>query len=676
MATGDAAQQQQQQQQPQQPRRTLKRSKSLKELLTRRRTAPTVEDEELLPCRFPARDSAIALPGAADTLSNRPVKQRFVQDYHRTTDDIHLRPQTAAPTLPPRSSSRQRNTWPQAERERRERHHEFELPPTLVRTQWELERRARRPRSQRFPPKGQRPLSPRVFEQLPREIYDCILDRLEELHHTTPSTVDVLGLQADLKALSLTSKRWHRVAREHLYREVWLPDNYELPKRKLSLQRTWTRLKQLLRTLNESEALAGMVRHLRVTGDLACTLDGIDCTEAERRAAFSAVADIINKCVNLENFSGYCPALRDTTSTKLVIPLAMQPFIKAHAWNIQAAQLGGPSLRGFDVGEWLDCHDDWQHLETLVLCSSPELGLGLGMVSAVIQRLPSLKHLMLSRLNRHDFHNGTLLSLPALKSLRLDHLEGLTDQGIEQLCRTRPAFSLESLSLIGLELTSILTIQRLLRNLRRLRRLTLVQDTSPEPQAGIASANPNTELSSATLEYLHWDVLIPGTSATLVADSIAAFLFPSLRTIKCPSDYEGAIQRLCRPIAHEPLDATDLELIDRFSNDNSNTAKYERFLRIAQIQAQLRVREKRQQPTFNVVVHDENKRVSANHWIGSYVGCMESKIEYSLQPDVEGSHYALVDFGDVEAPKVVYERREESERSVMGEQLLDLNMLF
>jgi len=43
---------------------------------------------------------------------------------------------------------------------------------------------------------------------------------------------------------------------------------------------------------------------------------------------------------------------------------------------------------------------------------------------------------------------------------------------------------------------------------------------------------------------------------------------------------------------------------------------------------------------------------------------------------VEGSHYSLIDFGDVEMPKAVYERRNEMERSVFGEQRLDLSMLF
>lgn len=657
--------------------RTLKRSKSLKDLISRARKAPTVEDEELLPCRYVEKTEMVR--EAVPLTFGRPVKQKFVQS-HVTTDDIKVRPSTRSSTRPqtapsggPQRVGSQRHTWPETPQERRERRRSnanFDTVPHLVQTPWELERHQRRPKSQRKPFVSSKPLPRHVFEQLPREIYHSILDQLESLH-AARSTVDVVGLQTDLKALLLVNKRWHRVAREHLYREIWLPGNVELQKRKFALRASKTRLKLLLRTLAGSEGLASMVRHLRVTGDLACALDGVEQSPSVRRNAFDLVADIIGRCPNLEHFSGYSPAINDGISTKLFFPLALRQNLKAQAWNVQTTQLGGRRLPNFDPGDLLDCHDDWWHLETLVLCSSPDLGLGLGMVSAVIQRLPNLKHLMLSKLNRHDFHNGTLLSIPALRSLRLDHLEGITDQGIEQLAYMRPACSLESLSLIGLELTALRTIQQLFNNLTRLRRFTLVQETCPQTLPGMHVPNLNMRLASASLRYLHWDVLVTGEATGLIAKSIQEFGFPSLRKVKVPCDYDGAIQALCRPIAQQTLDATDLEMIDRFNGD-----RYERFLRLSQIQAQLRVRESRQQPSFDVVVHDENKRVSARHTIGSYVGIMESKIEYSLEPDVEDSHYALIDFGDIEAPKWVYERRNEMDRSVFGEQILDLGMLF
>ncbi|KAK3111011.1 hypothetical protein LTR53_014139 [Teratosphaeriaceae sp. CCFEE 6253] len=635
-----------------QPEKGLKRRKSLKDILSRARKAPTAEDEELLPCR--------------------PVKQPFAQ-VHATSDDLHLRPTDNTPATPRGALSPQRHTWPTTQSERYPGSYNFESVPHLVPTRWESDRRSsRRVQSMKRPLINLRPLPARVFEQLPREIYHCILDHVENSHAGT-STMDVLGRHASLKALLLVNRRWHRAAREHTYREIWLPNNEEMGKRTFSLQRAQTRLRMLLRTLAESSAMASMVRQLRVTADLACMLDGVGCTAAERRATYALVADIINHCQNLESLTGYTPSIRDGVSTKLFAPLAVRSCLKSHAWNVQATQLGAKPVPDFDPVDLVECHDDWHQLETLALCSSPYLDLGIGMVSAIMQRLPNLQHLMLSGLFRQDFHNGTLVTLPALRSLRLDHLEGLTDHGVEQLAHTHTGSSLESLSLVGLELTSLRTIQQLLAHLSRLRKFVLVQDTSPEMLPGMQATTASTALASASLEYLHWDVLVPGTGTALIANSMASGRLPSLRRVKVPSDYDGAIQALCRPIVQQTLDATDLELLERF---NKNSDRYERFLRVAQIQAQLRVRESRQQSNFNVVVHDEHKRVSATHTIGGYLGDLGSKVEYCLEPDVEGSHDALIDFADVEAPKAVYERRNEMARSVRGEQLLDLRMLF
>lgn len=389
-----------------------------------------------------------------------------------------------------------------------------------------------------------------------------------------------------------------------------------------------------------------------------------------RRTAFGTLAEIVSVCPDLEYLSGYVPLLQDKTSAILLGPLLTRSRLRSHAWNLRAGRLPDAAslYTPYDLPA---CHSGWQQLETLALCTTGNISLGIGVVSAIMQRLPNLKHLLISGLGRHDFHNGTLLSLPALRSLRLEHLDGITDQGVEQLAYGRLALSLESLTLVGLELTSLRVVQILLANIYRLRRFTMVQDASIGFQPGLESASMLRCLESSTLQYLHWDVLVAGCGTTLIANSIASGRFPALRKVKVPCDYDGAIQALCRPIAHKPLDANDLELIERF-----NTQRYERFLRVAEIQAQLRIRASRQQPSFNVVVHDENKRISATHVIGSYIGSMGSKIEYSLEPDVEGSHYALIDFSDVAAPSWLYEERNEMKRSVKGEQVLDMRMLF
>jgi hypothetical protein len=262
-----------------------------------------------------------------------------------------------------------------------------------------------------------------------------------------------------------------------------------------------------------------------------------------------------------------------------------------------------------------------------------------GTISAMMQKLPSLQHLVLSGLYPDDFHNGTLLMLPPLKSLRLEELHGITDQGLEQLARSRLAFSLEKLSLCGLELTSLRTIQVLLSEIDHLKHFTLHQDTAPQLSQTHIIASTNFSLSSSSLEYLHWDTLALGHGVTILANSIASGRFPSLRKIKVPCDFDGAIQRLCRPISSRPLTPDDTNILEVLENHWG----YFRSLRYSQVHAQIRIRECRKQPSVNVVVQDEDDNVQHEHAIGSYLGNIASNIEYSLEPAVEGTSTALAD---------------------------------
>jgi hypothetical protein len=121
--------------------------------------------------------------------------------------------------------------------------------------------------------------------------------------------------------------------------------------------------------------------------------------------------------------------------------------------------------------------------------------MGPGIVATIANRLPSLKHLMISNFSKEDFHNGTLLSLKPLQSLRLKNLDGITDQGLKQLADSPAAASPSSLSLISLELTSLRTIQTLLSNLTHLGRFRFVQNTSPTLLVGASTLQINTTAS-------------------------------------------------------------------------------------------------------------------------------------------------------------------------------------
>ena len=404
----------------------------------------------------------------------------------------------------------------------------------------------------------------------------------------------------------------------------------------MKFSRPLTRLQRLLRTLSECPALAVLVRCIRVSSKLAKQLENQTVDQGKPRAV-RVLSDIIKQCNNLETFLGYAPNAVEITSG-LHDALAMSSKLKSHVWRLPTSLMGSSE---FDLPKtFTSCHAKWTHLETLVLIQlQGGLSLLAGTISAIAQRLPSLQHLVLSGLNPGDFHNGTLLMLPPLKSLRLEELHGITDQGLEQLAHSRTAFSLERLVLCGLEITSLRTIQVLLAEMVHLKRFTLHQSTSPELSQASVLASTTFSLSSSSLEFLHWDVLAGGHSTTILANSIASGRFPNLRKVKVPCDYHGAIQRLCRPISHRPLTLEDVEIYRAYESGYG----YFRSLQYSQIQAQIRISKSRKQPSFNVVVQDEDDTVQHRHVIGSYLGNMGSNIEYSLEPAIERTSTALAE---------------------------------
>ena len=180
-----------------------------------------------------AKSMVLRKQESRDTLRDEvPSTQRYMLEphaleFHVTSDAINSVPNFSRlrPNIPPRKSS-QRYTWPQTVQEARIRHtgsYHFDDVPHLTQTPWELQR-TRRPPSQlsRNGIAQCRRLPTRHFEQLPRELYECIVNHLKSLHHVGPD-LDVVSRNNDLRSLLLTDKRWHRVAREHAYRELWLP---------------------------------------------------------------------------------------------------------------------------------------------------------------------------------------------------------------------------------------------------------------------------------------------------------------------------------------------------------------------------------------------------------------------------------------------------------------------
>jgi hypothetical protein len=514
--------------------------------------------------------------------------------------------------------------------------------PTLTSTPWEADRHRRLSFSHPRRQSGVLQLPAHVFEQLPYEIYSCITGHLEATYTTDP-TIDDCGRKQALRTLCLTSKRWAKAAIEHLYRNLILPSSTTSSKksRRFSVTRPKSQLDLLVRTLNEAPSLAFLIQRVHVSAVLGRELAGVAVNPSQRRSAHRLLRNVIETCTEVEHVSGYSPPAIKEHADWFRLLFSCER-LRAHAWMLDLDQ-----APVYNLGRFTDLHDNWQCLDTLILCRTnvSSAVMGPGIVATIANRLPSLKHLVVSNFSKEDFHNGTLLSLKPLLSLRLENLDGVTDQGLKQLADSPAAASLSSLSLINLELTSLRTIQKLLSNPNRLRRFRLVQNTSPTLLVDASPANKHNRLSSPSLEYLHWDTLLPGPAISALANSIAAACLPNLHTLKAPSDPDGELQALCLPIRRCALTASDLEFLKR-----SNPDACARSLRFSRLQAQLRVREsRRRRLSVGVAVSAEREQTRDTQVIGSYLGDVASAIEYSLEPDVEGREEALASLGDVDA---------------------------
>lgn len=605
----------------------LRRSKSLKTALSpRTRRDSVLDNEEALPPPRPAKPTLIQL--------------------HVASDDTNPRPPSAGDRLRPSASlavPSPRNTWPQGLRERRPGTYAFNEIPTLTKTPWE-QNRALRSAPKRSQSTTRSSHINQTFSRLPREILHCVLDHLKDLHRTK-SQLDVTGHRAALAGLCVANKQWHRVAREHLYREIWLPWNGAAgaQRRGGHHSRSTHRLNLLLRTLQEAPGLAHLVKRLCIPSSMTYKLDcelflDSGVSESPSRLIIPTLCAIIRKCANLQSLSGHHFLALDRT-TDFLRALASRHELREHVWILPPSASDWREL--VLPGAFVDGHAQWRQLETLVLYregTKSEL-LGPGTVTALLQRLPSLKHLFIQGLSRAEFHNGTVLMLPPLKSLRLEELPGITDHGLQQLVHSRIAMSLENLFLVGLELTSLRTVQSLLDNLPRLKRFSLMQKTSLELHEAFNFTGSSFSLASTTLERLHWNTLLPGNATAILANAIAAGKFPRLRSVKVPCDDDGAIQKLCRPIQQRSITGDEARTHVETLNARSAGLEYRKTAKFLEMEAQLRAKRARKDSVFSVTVEDE-EGVEQFQWVGSYLGSIASRIEYLIEPDVEGAPFA------------------------------------
>lgn len=94
---------------------------------------------------------------------------------------------------------------------------DFSDVPKLVRTPWEADR-SKRPLTARRPLTllAPKPLPAHIFKSLPREIYDCILQQLEQSYFESDIGACTTCYMKDLYNVALTSRAWKKAARRQL----------------------------------------------------------------------------------------------------------------------------------------------------------------------------------------------------------------------------------------------------------------------------------------------------------------------------------------------------------------------------------------------------------------------------------------------------------------------------
>ena len=418
--------------------------------------------------------------------------------------------------------------------------------------------------------------------------------------------------------------------------------------------KTGVRLKLLRRTLRERSYLAQHVRQLKVP---RLHMEG----DPSRTEMISMVASLVMACPNLERLVGFYPVYTHEFD-RLTHALSTRKKLKEQMWLIgenaaitqrSQKQLAPGLMDPEQKDSFVHFHDAWTSLTTLFL-HSPGFGIlekdifvnirsdgdprrvqGPG----ILHRLPALKHLCISNFDMDDFDDFTLQHLPALHSLRLQDLEGVTFWGLSEFSRTTNAFPLRNLSLINLDVKYISAISNLLLHLKNMKRFTLVQDSSPEVAEGEIAIQPI--VASHLLEFLHWEIIVPGPANINLANSIKAGGFPSLRTLRAPSDHLGLLQALCKPRAQIQLPG------DWNRINNAHGVAGPDGLLAARRAAQQRLEDAWRTVRFKVVVQ-EGDAVRAIFDLNGFVGEVGSKVEYCLEPDVPGSDdRAWIDFSDV-----------------------------
>ncbi|OAL49527.1 hypothetical protein IQ07DRAFT_58808 [Pyrenochaeta sp. DS3sAY3a] len=466
--------------------------------------------------------------------------------------------------------------------------------PHLTQTPWEVERHKRNSTWKRSNPTRHVPAN--VFRDLPREVYDCILAQIEQLHLKDDDRACSSCYLNDLYSLSLTSRTWDKAARSVMYSKVTVltnEDHNKLPK--LRIKGT-SRLKLLRRTLRERPALARQVRELHLS-DFQVLYEN---ASIEREEIVNIVASLVMACPYMERIVGFHIPFAHGFD-RLSHALSTRTNLKERVWLLSESDTDSDEEdEGSDgfyheardpTERFLDLNSRQPLLSTLVLHQEQDqnsISLNFRAIVGTFRQFPVLRNLSISGLPANSFTNLALNALPRnLSSLRLENLPGINDKGLQRFTTSDAAVSIQRLTLINLEITSLITLSNILScHLAALQRFTLIQDKAP----GLSSRSSITDFHSPSLKFLHWEIrsqagppprMIPLSSeesseapsfpftnsdpicclaTSLLATGIKDGAFPSLRRIRIPHDPQGTIQNLCKPAATALLPADTAHL--------------------------------------------------------------------------------------------------------------------
>jgi hypothetical protein len=550
------------------------------------------------------------------------------------------------------------------------------------------------------------------FKKLPEEILLVVLAELKKSHLGTGSLSCSTCWMRDLTNLGLSCKKWWRASRIALYEDIQLTgcDSSLHIKKKLKIK-YGTRLTLLRRTLRARPDFASYTKSLKVP-----SMPDAARSKKEQDEYLDLVASIIMACPNLERLPGFYPTYNHefsrfvnalSTRRKLVERVWVinaSPFQRQHRYNLSEDSqfitpilAPGPLLPEQCI-DLITYHRNWMHLQTLVVHCNPGGTIDSPLFTDIFWSLPSLENLHISCFPAPAFNDTTLLSLPPLKSLRLENLPGITDTGLSSYAAPRRTDSLTSLTLISIPLVSLQVLSRLFSHLKSLTHFTIFQPYSPTlPDGGEIYLHPY--LAGPKLQYLHWEFTNPDydQATDIMAKSIMFGGFPSLKTIRAPTDHEGALQRLCRPrekielpadryrnlgmpgsrpglphsqstpsmpsptrstfsLGHgpngsissshvkSPTRSTFSLNLDHSSRTSDETGYRDKGMSLvtARRMAQQRIDTATTQPQFHIIIWDEFGLFVERFAVGGFMGQIQSKIHYSLKPDIDGMDEAIV----------------------------------